>query len=110
IILAVFLVGWAVGGILFGILADRIGRARALVITVLIYAIFTGLAGLAHSWEQLMLFRFFTALGIGGEWAAGATLVAEVLPENLRVQAAGVLQSAWAAGYFLAAGVYLLLS
>ena len=110
IILAVFLVGWALGGILFGILADRIGRARTLVITILIYAVFTGLAGLAHSWEQLMLVRFFTALGIGGEWAAGATLVAEVLPESLRVQAAGVLQSAWAAGYFLAAGVYLLLS
>ena len=110
LILAVFLVGWALGGILFGIVADRFGRARALVITILVYAIFTGLAGTAQSWEQLMLYRFFTALGIGGEWAAGATLVAEVLPESLRVQAAGVLQSAWAAGYFLAAGIYLLLS
>jgi MFS family permease len=110
LILSIFLIGWAVGGILFGIVADRFGRARTLVITILIYAVFTGLAGTAHSWEQLMLYRFFTALGIGGEWAAGATLVAEVLPESLRVQAAGVLQSAWAAGYFLAAGVYLLLS
>jgi MFS family permease len=110
LILAVFLVGWALGGILFGIVADRFGRARALVITILVYAVFTGLAGTARSWEQLMLYRFFTALGIGGEWAAGATLVAEVLPESLRVQAAGVLQSAWAAGYFLAAGIYLLLA
>lgn len=110
LILAVFLVGWAVGGILFGIVADRFGRARALVITILVYALFTGLAGTARSWEALMLYRFFTALGIGGEWAAGATLVAEVLPESLRVRAAGVLQSAWAAGYFLAAGLYLLLS
>jgi MFS family permease len=110
LILSVFLIGWAAGGILFGVVADRFGRARTLVITILIYAVFTGLAGTAHSWQQLMLYRFFTALGIGGEWAAGATLVAEVLPESLRVQAAGVLQSAWAAGYFLAAGVYLLLS
>lgn len=110
LILAVFLVGWAVGGILFGIVADRFGRARALVITILVYAIFTGMAGTARSWEELMLYRFLTALGIGGEWAAGATLVAEVLPNSLRVQAAGVLQSAWAVGYFLAAGLYLLLS
>jgi MFS family permease len=110
VILAIFLIGWAVGGIVFGIVADRFGRARALVITILIYAVFTGLAGLARSWQELCAYRFVTALGIGGEWAAGATLVAEVLPESLRVRAAGVLQSAWAAGYFLAAGIYLLLA
>jgi MFS family permease len=110
LILGLFLVGWASGGILFGILADRFGRAPTLVITILIYAVFTGLAGFARSWEELMLYRFVTALGIGGEWAAGATLVAEVLPESLRVQAAGVLQSAWAGGYFLAASAWLLLS
>ena len=110
IILAIFLVGWAVGGVLFGMLADYLGRARTLVITILIYAVFTGLAGLSHSWWELGLYRFLTALGIGGEWAAGATLVAEVWPERLRVKGAGILQSAWAAGYFLAAGVYWLLS
>ncbi len=110
IILAIFLVGWALGGILFGILADYLGRARTLVITILIYAVFTGLAGLSHTWWELAIYRFLTALGIGGEWAAGATLVAEVLPESLRVKGAGVLQSAWGAGYFVAAGVYLLLS
>ncbi len=108
IILAIFLIGWAVGGVLFGILADRLGRARTLVITILIYAVFTGLAGLAHTWWELGLYRFLTALGIGGEWAAGATLVAEVWPERLRVKGAGALQSAWGAGYFLAAGLYLL--
>ena len=94
IILAIFLVGWALGGILFGILADYLGRARTLVITILIYAVFTGLAGLSHTWWELAIYRFLTALGIGGEWAAGATLVAEVLPESLRVKGAGVLQSA----------------
>ena len=110
IIFAVFLVGWALGGVVFGVLADYMGRARTLVITILIYAIFTGMAGFAHTWWQLALFRFLTALGIGGEWAAGATLVAEVWPESLRVKGAGVLQSAWGAGYFVGAGLYLLLS
>lgn len=110
IILAIFLVGWALGGVLFGILADYLGRARTLVITILIYALFTGLAGFSHTWWELGLYRFLTALGIGGEWAAGATLVAEVWPEELRVSGAGVLQSAWGAGYFLAAGINLLLA
>ncbi len=110
IILAIFLVGWALGGILLGVLADYLGRARTLVIAILIYAVFTGLAGFAHSWWELAIYRFLTALGVGGEWASGATLVAEVLPESWRVKGAGILQSAWGAGYFLAAGVYLLLS
>jgi MFS family permease len=110
IIFAVFLVGWAVGGILFGILADYLGRARTMVLTILIYAIFTGMAGFSHSWWELALYRFLTALGIGGEWASGATLVAEVWPESLRVKGAGVLQSAWGGGYFIGAGLYYLLS
>jgi len=110
IILAIFLVGWAIGGVVFGIVADYFGRARTLVITILIYAVFTGLAGFSHTWWQLGIYRFLTALGIGGEWAAGATLVAEVWPERLRVKGAGLLQSAWGAGYFLAAGIYALLS
>ena len=110
IIFSIFLVGWALGGVVFGILADYLGRARTLVITILVYAVFTALAGLSHSWWELGLYRFLTALGIGGEWAAGATLVAEVWPESLRVKGAGLLQSAWGAGYFIAAGLYLLLA
>ena len=110
LIFAIFVVGWAVGGIAFGITADYLGRARTLVITILIYAVFTALAGFSHTWWELALYRFLTALGIGGEWAAGATLVAEVWPESLRVRAAGLLQSAWGAGYFLAAAIYLGLS
>jgi MFS family permease len=110
VIFAIFVVGWALGGVLFGMAADYMGRARTLVITILIYAVFTGLAAFSHSWWELAIYRFITALGIGGEWAAGATLVAEVWPESLRVKGAGLLQSAWGAGYFLAAAVYLLLS
>jgi MFS family permease len=107
IVFSIFLIGWAVGGVGFGILADRIGRTRTLVLTILVYAIFTGLAALSATWWQLALYRFLTALGIGGEWAAGAALVAEVWPEEKRAKAAGILQSAWAAGFFLAAVINL---
>jgi MFS family permease len=102
-ILAVFLIGWAIGGVLFGVFADRVGRTRALVWTILIYAFFTGAAALSRTWWHLMLFRFLTAIGVGGEWAAGAALVAEVWPPRARTVAAGILQSAWAVGVFAAA-------
>ena len=109
IIFSIFLIGWAIGGVLFGVMADYFGRTKTLVFTILIYAVFTGLAALSHTWWQLALFRFLTALGIGGEWAAGAALVAEVWPENKRAKAAGILQSAWAGGFLLAAVISLLL-
>ncbi|HZR21730.1 MAG TPA: MFS transporter [Verrucomicrobiae bacterium] len=109
IILSVFLIGWAMGGVTFGVLADHFGRTRVLIWTILIYAIFTGLAALSRTWWELALLRFVTALGIGGEWAAGAALVAEVWPESKRAKAAGLLQSAWAAGFFLAALINLML-
>lgn len=109
IIFSIFLVGWAAGGIVFGVLADRFGRTRVLAWTILLYAVFTGLAALSGTWWQLAIFRFITALGIGGEWAAGAALVAEVWPESKRAKAAGLLQSAWAAGFFLAALINLAL-
>jgi MFS family permease len=109
IIFSVFLIGWALGGILFGVMADVYGRTKTLVFTILIYAVFTGLAALSQTWWQLGLFRFLTALGIGGEWAAGAALVAEVWPETKRARAAGLLQSAWAVGFLAAAVITLLL-
>jgi MFS family permease len=109
IIFSIFLIGWAVGGVLFGVLADYFGRTKTLMVTILIYAVFTGLAALSHTWWQLGLFRFITALGIGGEWAAGAALVAEVWPEDKRTKAAGLLQSAWAGGFLIAAVLSLFL-
>ena len=107
IILAIFLVGWAIGGTLFGTLADYFGRSRTLAISILIYAIFTGVAALSQTWEQLALFRFLTALGIGGEWAAGTALVAESFPDRHRTKVLSIMQSAWGAGFFLAALVNL---
>jgi MFS family permease len=109
IIFSVFLIGWAIGGVVFGVLADRFGRTRVLMATILIYAVFTGLAALSNTWWQLAAYRFLTALGIGGEWAAGASLVAEVWPETKRSKGAGILQSAWAAGFLLAAFISLLM-
>ncbi len=103
IIFSIFLIGWAVGGIMFGILADRYGRTKVLIATIIIYAVFTGTAALAQTWWHLALSRFLTALGVGGEWAAGAAIVAETWPEDKRAKAAGILQSAWAVGFFLAA-------
>src|SRR5262245_25312275 len=73
---AAFLIGWALGGGLFGRFADRVGRSRALMLTILTYAMFTGLSYFAQTWWQLLIFRFLAALGIGGEWAVGAALIA----------------------------------
>jgi MFS family permease len=109
IIFSIFLIGWAIGGIFFGMVADHFGRTKTLIITILIYAIFTGVAALAQDWWHLAIYRFLTALGIGGEWAAGAALVAETWPEEKRAKAAGILQSAWAVGFFVAASFNLLL-
>jgi MFS family permease len=102
------LVGWAMGGVIFGIIADYIGRTKALVATILIYSLFTGLSAVADTWWQLAIFRFITGLGLGGEWAAGAALVAEVWPDRLRAKAGAILQSAAAFGYFFAAVINLL--
>lgn len=109
VIFSIFLIGWAIGGIFFGMVADYLGRTKTLIATILIYAVFTGLAALSQDWWHLAIYRFLTALGIGGEWAAGAAIVAETWPESKRAKAAGILQSAWAVGFFLAASANLLL-
>src|SRR5437764_4634751 len=105
---AAFLIGWALGGGFFGRIADRMGRSRALMLTILTYALFTGLAFFAQTWWQLLLFRFLSALGIGGEWAVGASLLSETWPKSWRPWIAATLQSgvnfgvllACAAGFF----------
>ncbi|HLE60254.1 MAG TPA: MFS transporter [Thermoanaerobaculaceae bacterium] len=93
----------AVGGIGFGMLADRIGRARALVYSILIYSVFTGLTATARSLPELVLWRSLVGIGLGGEWAAGSVLVAETWPAEHRGKAIGLMQSGWAIGYILAA-------
>jgi MFS family permease len=107
---AAFMFGWAIGGGLFGRLGDRIGRSRALVLTILTYAIFTGAGFLAQTWWHLMIFRFLAALGIGGEWAVGAALLAETWPKNWRHWLAAVLQTAVNIGILLAGVVGIALA
>lgn len=102
IIQGVFLLGWALGGGIFGRIGDRLGRSRTLCLTILTYALFTGLAALSQTWWQLALFRFLSALGIGGEWAVGASLLAETWPRCWRPWIAAVLQTGVNAGILLA--------
>src|SRR6266404_1146741 len=107
---AAFLVGWALGGGFFGRIGDRLGRSRTLSLTILTYALFTGLSYFAQSWQQLLVFRFMAALGIGGEWAVGASLLSETWPRSWRPWIAAVLQSAVNVGVLIAATAGLLLS
>lgn len=99
----------AVGGVLFGILADRFGRVKALMGSILVYSLFTGACGLSQNIAQLAVFRVLLGLGMGGEWATGAALVAETWPSEHRGKALGIMQSSWAVGYALAAAVTALI-
>jgi MFS family permease len=99
---AAFLIGWALGGGFFGRIADRLGRSRALTLTILTYALFTGLSYFAQTWWQLLIFRFLAALGIGGEWAVGASLLSETWPRRWRPWMAAVLQTGVNLGVMLA--------
>ncbi len=108
IIQAAFLAGWALGGAFFGVIGDKLGRSRTLVLTILCYSIFCGLSSLAQNWQQLMICRFLSALGIGGEWAVGAALISETFPKNWRPWLAGVLQTGVNVGVLLACGVGLI--
>lgn len=90
---ASFLIGWALGGGFFGRLGDRLGRSRTLSLTILTYAAFTGLSSVAQTWWQLMILRFLAALGIGGEWSIGSSLLSETWPRHWRPWIAAVLQT-----------------
>lgn len=108
IIQAAFLAGWALGGAFFGIFGDKLGRSRTLVLTILCYSVFCGLSSFAQNWWQLMICRFLSALGIGGEWAVGAALISETFPKAWRPWLAGILQSGVNVGILIACGVGLI--
>ena len=105
-----FLVGAATGGVLFGWLGDRIGRVRAMTLSVLTYTLFTGLCGLAPSLEWFFLFRFLASLGMGGEWSLGVALVMEIWPNTSRGLLAGLIGAAANVGFLLIAVISLGLS
>jgi MFS family permease len=102
IILAAFLLGGAAGGVLFGMLSDRVGRKPAMTFTILFYSLFTSLSAFSDTWWQLAGFRFLVALGVGGEWAVASTLVAEVFPQRSRAWSQSIFHASSVLGTFLA--------
>ncbi|MBW4510415.1 MAG: MFS transporter [Scytonematopsis contorta HA4267-MV1] len=99
---SILLCGWGIGGVIFGQVADRIGRRKTLIVTILLYALGSAACAFAPNIWWLILCRFITSLGVGGEWAAGAALVAEVVPEKTRVESGALLYTSAPAGLFLA--------
>ncbi len=110
ILTAILLIGWAVGGIVFGIITDRLGRSRAMMLTILCYSIATSACAFSFHIAFLGVFRFLSALGIGGEWAAGSSLIAEALPHDKRVIGGVFMYTAAPVGAILAYGVTFLLT
>ncbi len=105
----IFMIGWAIGGLGFGVLGDRIGRAKTMMMTILVYSIFTGLSALSTSVWDFAFYRFLTGLGVGGEFAVGVSLVAEVIPDRARPFALGWVQAMSAVGNMTAAVVAIVL-
>jgi MFS family permease len=98
----------ALGGLLFGFLADRVGRTRALMLSILVYSLASGACAFSTTIVELAVFRFVLGLGMGGEWTTGAALIAETWPAEHRGKALGLMQSTWAIGEVIAAGVVAL--
>ena len=104
---SVFIAGWATGGLIFGMLGDRIGRAKTMLLTILIYSLCTGLSALSVTVYDFAFYRFLTGLGVGGEFAVGVALVAEVMPSRARPQSLALLQALSAFGNISAAFINL---
>src|SRR5262245_28360956 len=105
----IFIIGWATGGVYFGILGDRIGRAKTMVYTILLYSMFTGLSVFSVGVWDFSFYRFLTGLGVGGQFAVGVALVAETLPDRARPYALGWLQASSALGNMMAATAGIIL-
>jgi MFS family permease len=106
-VIAVTLLGWGIGGIFGGILADYIGRRRTMIFAILAYSLMTGLSALAWDWVSFALLRFLVGIAIGSEWATGASITAEVWPDHARGKGAGLMQCGLGIGFFLASLVWL---
>ena len=109
-LLAATMLGWAAGGIAAGILADYFGRRRTLMLSILCYAVFSGLAAISWDYWSLLAFRFLVGLGLGAEWGPGAAIVAEQWTPASRGKAGGVLHAAYGVGLLLASGIWLFVS
>jgi MFS family permease len=108
-VLATTVFGWATGGVIGGIIADYIGRKRTMMLAILAYSLTTGLSAIAWNWQSFAILRFLVGVGIGSEWATGASLVSELWPDHARGKGGGLLQSGAGIGSFLASAVWLVL-
>ncbi|HJP77733.1 MAG TPA: MFS transporter [Pseudonocardiaceae bacterium] len=104
--IAITLLGWGAGGILGGVFADYFGRRRALLLSMLLYAAFTGLTAASWSWSSFLVLRFVTGFALGSEWGTGTSLVAEMWPNHLRAKAAGFMQCGLGLGFFVASACW----
>jgi hypothetical protein len=109
IAMAAFLVGGALGGVLFGMISDRIGRTTTMVLTILMYSLFTCVTAFSQTWWQMVFLRFLVALGTGGEWAVASAMIAEVFPQQARARSLGIFHASSVIGTYLAvlAGAFL---
>src|SRR4051794_17526305 len=105
----IFVLGWATGGLIFGAVGDRIGRAKTLTMMVFLYAVCTGLSAFSRGWLDFALFRFVTGLGVGGVFGLAVALVADGLPESARTGALGMLQALSAVGNIAAGCIAIVL-
>lgn len=105
VVTAFFLIGWGVGGLIFGALGDKFGRSRMLLTTILIYSLFTGLSFFSHNWYDFTACRFLTGLGVGGVFGLAVALIAETVPTGARVQTLGLLQVLSTVGNVLAVAI-----
>jgi MFS family permease len=108
-VLASTIFGWATGGVIGGIIADYLGRKRTMILTILAYSLTTGLSAFAWNWQSFAALRFLVGVGIGSEWATGASIVSELWPDHARGRAGGILQSGAGIGSLLASAVWLLI-
>jgi MFS family permease len=109
-VIGITLLGWGVGGFVGGIVADYIGRRRTMILAILAYSLTTGLSAFAWDWVSFALLRFVVGIAIGSEWATGASMTAEVWPDNARGRGAGLMQCGLGIGFFLASLVWLFVS
>jgi len=105
IALGAFLLGGALGGIVFGLISDRIGRTKTMSITILFYSVFTCLSALSQTWWHMSIFRFLVAMGVGGEWAIASAMVYEVFPRRARAHVGGIFHASSVFGTYLAVAV-----
>ena len=108
--IAVTLLGWGVGGVVGGVLADYIGRKRMMIYAILAYSLVTGLTALSWSWTSFLILRFITGLAIGSEWGTGTAMMAEMWPDHARGKGAGLMQCGLGIGFFVASAVWYFVS